>query len=74
MTSSEIFAHDWLVVFKTANQVYKIHNNREKLKEVIKNFSILAGFNNHHYDDYILAELLSDKVVPKFYELSENKT
>lgn len=72
MTSSEIFAQDWLVVFKTANQVYKIHNNREKLKEVIKEFSLLAGFNNHHYDDFMLAELLSDKIVPKLYELSQN--
>ena len=67
----EVFKHEWLVVFKTANQVYRIHNDRQKLKEVLKNFTLLIGFNNHNYDDLILAELLSNKVVPDVYGLSQ---
>ncbi len=67
----EVFKHEWLVVFKTANQVYKIHNDIKKLKEVLKNFTLLIGFNNHNYDDLILAELLSNKIVPDVYGLSQ---
>ena len=68
----EVFKHDWLVVFKTASRVYKIHNDRDKLKKILKNFSLLIGFNNHNYDDYILAELLRDKVVTEVYDLSQS--
>ena len=68
----EVFKHDWLVVFKTASHVYKIHNDRDKLKKILKNFSLLIGFNNHNYDDYILAELLRDKVVTEVYDLSQS--
>lgn len=68
----EVFKHDWLVVFKTTSHVYKIHNDRDKLKKILKNFSLLIGFNNHNYDDYILAELLRDKVVTEVYDLSQS--
>ena len=38
----EVFRHDWMVVFKTASgQIYKIHNDRQNLKETLKKFTVL---------------------------------
>lgn len=68
----EVFRHDWMVVFKTASgQIYKIHNDRQNLKETLKKFTVLIGYNNHGYDDLILAELLSYKIVADVYGTSQ---
>lgn len=52
----EVFAHDWLVVFKDAEtgQCIVIHNDNEALRECISDDCIYVGFNSKHYDSYII--------------------
>ena len=66
----EVFKYDWLVVFKANDKFIVIKNDVEKLKQYIKENekSILIGFNNYHYDNVILAGLLTGKDP---YELSK---
>lgn len=61
----EVLKNDWIIVFKE-NETYRvIHNNPDELKTyvdtLIKNKSILVGFNNYHYDDIVLAGILLGK-------------
>lgn len=59
----ECFAYDWLVVFKEPSKEHTvIYNDTEKLKGFFNQHknSIFVGFNNRHYDDYILKAILSD--------------
>ena len=66
----EVFKHDWLVVFKENDNFIVIKNDIEQLKNYIKENekSIFIGFNNYHYDNIILAGLLTGKDP---YELSK---
>lgn len=61
----ECLKNDWIIVFKEGEDYRVIHNNKNELKTyidtLIKNKSILVGFNNHHYDDLVLAGILLDK-------------
>lgn len=57
----EVFAHDWLVVFKNiATGVRTIlHNDNDRVIEFMKSTDIiLCGFNNKHYDNHILKGVL----------------
>ena len=59
--------HDWLVVFKEPSKDHTvIINDYEKLKGFFYEHQndIFVGFNNKHYDDYILKAVLSD-ISPK---------
>ena len=68
----EVLKHDWIMVFKEGKDYRVIHNDSEKLKSyidtLIKNKSILVGFNNYHYDDLIVAGVLLGK---EPYQLSK---
>ncbi len=68
----EVLKHDWIMVFKEGEDYRVIHNNSEELKSyidtLIKNKSILVGFNNYHYDDIILAGIILGKSP---YEISK---
>lgn len=58
----EVFAHDWLGVFQSVDNgdVRIFHNDRQSILEFIKiQKPILCGFNNKHYDDYIMLSILS---------------
>jgi hypothetical protein len=52
----EVFAHDWLVVFKDheSGRFTSIHNDNEALRECISDDCIYVGFNSKHYDSYII--------------------
>lgn len=66
----EVFHYDWLVVFKENGNYKVIVNDVEGLENYIKDNerSILVGFNNYGYDDFILSALLQNK---DSYELSK---
>ena len=66
----EVFRYDWLVVFKENDNYKVIVNDIEELENYIKENerSILVGFNNYGYDDFILSALLQNK---DSYELSK---
>lgn len=58
----EVFKYDALLVLKDINkkQVARFHNDFTGLDEFVRNYT-LVGYNNYHYDDYILTTMLSFK-------------
>ena len=59
----EVFSHDWLVVFKEPSKEHTvIYNDVDELKGFFNQHKndIFVGFNNRHYDDYIMKAVLSD--------------
>lgn len=59
---SEVTAYDWLFVFKnTQNSEYEVmHNDWKAVKKFIEEEEpILCGFNNKHYDQFILKSVLA---------------
>ena len=58
----EVFAYDWIMVLKGINTSYLVfHNDTEHLKEFLHDhdYAILCGFNNKHYDRFILQSILA---------------
>lgn len=53
----EVFAHDWLVVFKEKSTGHKFRfwNDNDGVAAFLESQPLLAGFNNKHYDRYILS-------------------
>ena len=54
---TEVFAHDWLVVFKSKSTgaYAAFHNDNEGVLAFVRDEdSIFCGFNTKHYDQYIL--------------------
>ena len=58
----EVFAFDWLFVFKhkATGEYTVIHNDNEAVKQFMEQEPLLAGFNNKHYDQFILKAVLAD--------------
>lgn len=59
----EVFAKDWLVVFKPYGKDHIVFvNDYEGLQKFYNEnkSAIFTGFNNKHYDNYILQGILSD--------------
>ena len=58
----EVFKYDWLVVFKDliTGEYTIIKNNKEELESYIEKnkSSLLIGYNNSNYDNYILKGIL----------------
>lgn len=56
----EVYCSDWLVVFKSirTGEYTVIHNDNYAVKEFMTADKLLAGFNNKHYDNYILKAIL----------------
>ena len=57
----EVFAYDWLFVFKNkvTGEYTEIWNDNEAVEQVMTQEPLLAGFNNKHYDQFILKAVLS---------------
>ena len=53
---TEVFAHDWIVVFKSKLGTYSVfHNDPEGVRSFVSDDdSIFCGFNTKHYDQYII--------------------
>ena len=53
---TEVFAHDFVVVFKDKETGERIvfHNDNLAVKEFISDDAIYCGFNTKHYDQYII--------------------
>ena len=60
MFDIEVFKFDWLVVFKSirTGEYTVIHNDNFAVKEFMTADKLLVGFNNKHYDNYILKAIL----------------
>lgn len=71
----EVFAHDWLFVFKSAETgIYTIiHNDPETLQEFMRDDDVLlCGFNNKHYDQFILKAALAEASPEDIKELNDH--
>ena len=59
----EVMKFDWLVVFKEPSKEHTvIYNDVDELRGFFNQHKndIFVGFNNRHYDDYIMKAVLSD--------------
>ena len=57
----EVFAHNWFVVFKRLRDGvhFGFHNDNEGVRQfMLDNVPLLCGFNNKHYDNFILKAVL----------------
>lgn len=68
----EVFKHDAMVVFMDheANVVARFHNDFKGLRDVIKG-KILVGFNNYHYDDFIISGMLLNYTPEQLKDLND---
>lgn len=59
----EVYAYDWIVVFRNPeaeNNHIVIHNNNYQLREFLGLPElVIGGFNNKHYDDWILLTMIN---------------
>ena len=53
---TEVFAHDWIVVFKSKSGVYSVfHNDNDGVRDFVNDEdNIFCGFNTKGYDQYII--------------------
>ncbi len=69
----EVFAHDWLFVFK--NKVTQEHtvinNDNDAVKQFMTLEPLLGGFNNKHYDQFILKAVLLDFTPEQVKEVND---
>lgn len=69
----EVFAYDWLFVFK--NKVTQehtvIHNDNDAVKQFMTLEPLLGGFNNKHYDQFILKAVLLDFTPEQIKEVND---
>ena len=58
----EVFSHDYLFVFRDveSGEFTVIHNDNEAVKQFMSREPMLCGFNNKHYDNFILKAVLCD--------------
>lgn len=56
----EVFAHDWLFVFKevATGRYTIIHNDNDAVLAFMEQKPYLGGFNNKHYDNHILKAVM----------------
>lgn len=58
----EVFSDDWIVVFRNPeaeNNHIVIHNDNYHLRDFLaRNDIVIGGFNNKHYDDWIVLTML----------------
>lgn len=70
----EVFFNDWLVVFKNlqSKEFVTILNDNSAVKDFIKiQRPTLVGFNNKHYDNYILKAVLADCSASEIKSISD---
>lgn len=58
----EVFSDDWIVVARSpedGSPYTVIHNDNHALREFLNEPDIIGGFNNKHYDDYVIMIMLN---------------
>lgn len=70
----EVFAHDWLFVFKELHGdfVCIAHNNNDVVTQFMtQDDIILCGFNNKHYDNFILSAVVNGATPEQIKEIND---
>lgn len=69
----EVFAHDWLFVFKdvATGQRTIIHNDNDAVLAFMEQDPFLGGFNNKHYDNHILKAVMIGYTPEQIKEIND---
>lgn len=69
----EVFAHDWLFVFKeiATGEYTVIHNNNDAVVAFMERNPFLGGFNNKHYDNFILKGVMCGLTPEQIKEIND---
>lgn len=59
---TEVFAYDWIVVFKETEtgEYTTIHNDNDALKQYLEDDVLYVSFNGKHYDQFIIKAIVCD--------------
>lgn len=69
----EVFAHDWLFVFKEieTGEYTVIHNDNDAVIAFMERDPFLGGFNNKHYDNFILKAVMCGLTPEQIKEIND---
>lgn len=69
----EVFAHDWLFVFKeiATGEYTVIHNDNDAVVAFMERNPFLGGFNNKHYDNFILKGVMCGLTPEQIKEIND---
>lgn len=69
----EVFAHDWLFVFKeiATGEYTVIHNDNDAVVAFMERKPFLGGFNNKHYDNFILKGVMCGLTPEQIKEIND---
>ena len=69
----EVFAHDWLFVFKeiATGEYIVIHNDNDAVVAFMERNPFLGGFNNKHYDNFILKGVMCGLTPEQIKEIND---
>lgn len=69
----EVFAHDWLFVFKeiATGEYTVIHNDNDAVVAFMESNPFLGGFNNKHYDNFILKGVMCGLTPEQIKEIND---
>lgn len=69
----EVFAHDWLFVFKeiATGEYTVIHNDNDAVVAFMDRNPFLGGFNNKHYDNFILKGVMCGLTPEQIKEIND---
>lgn len=69
----KVFAHDWLFVFKeiATGEYTVIHNDNDAVVAFMERNPFLGGFNNKHYDNFILKGVMCGLTPEQIKEIND---
>ena len=69
----EVFAHDWLFVFKeiATGEYTVIHNDNDAVVAFMERNPFRGGFNNKHYDNFILKGVMCGLTPEQIKEIND---
>lgn len=70
----EVFAHDWTLVAKELDEddFFIAHNDNDAVKEFMTQLEpLLGGFNNKHYDQFIIKAICADATPEQIKEIND---
>ena len=69
----EVFVHDWLFVFKeiATGEYTVIHNDNDAVVAFMERNPFLGGFNNKHYDNFILKGVICGLTPEQIKEIND---
>lgn len=69
----EVLSHDWIVVMMNYEdeRFHVFHNDNDAVREFMINEPVLCGFNNKHYDNFIMKGVLGGLSPPDIKKIND---